>query len=791
MTIIYLTLGWTAGLLLAAHSVTLSTTAALIFAVGGTGLAILRRQHPVQRTLLLVLAFAAAGALRMLIATAPPPPDALAHTNGQGWRTLEGVIIAEPDVRDTHINLRVRVDTLYHYDTPRPASGSALLQAPRYGEYAYGDRVRAAGMILTPPEFDDFSYRDYLARQGILTWIPNAEVERLSSGHGEPFRHALYALKARAHDLIAGAIPEPQSSLLVGILLGVETGISPEVRDAFNATGSSHVIAISGFNMTLIAGLISRGLGLLWPRRRALTTLLSIATIGAYTILVGANPPVIRATIMSSLLFVAPLFQRRTYVPASLAFAALVMSLQNPYVLWDIGFQLSFAAVLGLALLTDPLEGFFRRILNWRLQTETVEKLLRLLSEPLIVTLAAQITTTPLIALYFGRLSISSLAVNFLILPVQAPLLMLGGLATLLGLIVPVLGLPFYWAAWIFLSWTTAVVRLFARLPGTELAVQADARLVMVFYVALLGGMMIQGLKPRWASSPGRLLQGRRVRTLLTGAAAITLILLILAGRAQPDGRLHVHFLDAGSSNAVLIETPDGMHILVDGGEYPTRLFTALGDHLPFWDREIELLIITQPKNVQVAALPALLDHYRVRQVLWSGLDSDAEDFVALQTRLTVAGIARQTVMAGNVIQTSDGVTLEVLFPLLPPAPQDIPNDTGLVLKLAYGEASFLLMPDLSPAAEAALISSGQALHGAVLQLPSHGSDRVSGPALLDAVAPQVAVVQVAAGNYQRYPAAAVLERLGDIPLYRTDQHGAVTISTDGVELVIYTERPG
>ncbi|MBN2469482.1 MAG: hydrolase, partial [Anaerolineae bacterium] len=104
---------------------------------------------------------------------------------------------------------------------------------------------------------------------------------------------------------------------------------------------------------------------------------------------------------------------------------------------------------------------------------------------------------------------------------------------------------------------------------------------------------------------------------------------------------------------------------------------------------------------------------------------------------------------------------------------------------------SFLLLPDLSPEAEATLVSSGQALHATVLQLPSHGSDRVSSPALLEAVAPQTAVVQVAAGNYQRYPAAAVLDRLGSIPLFRTDQHGRITISTDGTGLAINTEHPG
>ena len=281
MTIIYLTLGWAAGLVLAAQNPALSPPVTLIFALSCAGLAILRRQNPNQRTLLLSLALAGLGACRMLAVAGPPPTNAIAHLNGQGWRMVEGFVSAEPDVRDTHVNLRIDVETLVNRDSTEPASGTILVQAPRYGTYAYGDRIQAGGLILTPPEFDDFSYRDYLARQGILSWVPNAEVEILSHGHGNPIMHGLLSLKARAHTLITQTIPEPQASLLTGILLGIETGISTDVRDAFNATGTSHVIAISGFNMTLIAGLVIRALSIIWPRRRMLTTLFSIATISA------------------------------------------------------------------------------------------------------------------------------------------------------------------------------------------------------------------------------------------------------------------------------------------------------------------------------------------------------------------------------------------------------------------------------------------------------------------------------------------------------------------------------
>lgn len=790
MTIIYLTLAWSCGLILGATSI-LHAPAPLLYLASLTSLilAIILRKKPSSRLILSCIALATLGILRMTTLTAPPGPQALYHLNGQGWKIVEGVIVAEPDVRDDHVNLRVRAETLHRFEQHTPLTGIILVQAPRYGGYAYGDRITAAGLTLTPPEFDDFSYREYLARRGILTWMPNAEIELLGSGYGNPIFAALLRLKNRAHTTITDAIPEPQASLLAGILLGIETGISPEVRDAFNATGTSHVIAISGFNMTLIAGLLSRLLSTIWPRHKRLTAGISIAAIGIYTVFVGANAAVVRAAIMSALLVIAPLFNRKTYVPASLASAALIMSAHDPFVLWDVGFQLSFAAVLGLALLVEPLERIFRRGLSRFFRTNTTEKLLRLLSEPLIVTLAAQITTTPLIALYFGRFSLNSLIVNFLILPVQTPILMLGGSATLLSLALPAIGQPIFWGAWVFLTWTTEVVRLFARLPGATVPMAVNGGIVAMFYAALVTVTMLNGTRPGWFKTLRGLGSQRTARLTLSATGSLAVIVLIMATVALPDGQLHVHFLDTGNSNAVLIETPQGLHILVDGGQYPTRLLTALGDLLPFWQRDIEVLILTQPKNAQVAALPAVLERYHIGQALTNGQPATAEDAQLLMERLVAEGVTTQAVFAGYTLETTDGVMVEVLHPAHEPEDGTHPNDAGLVLRLTYGEASFLLTPDFSPGAEATLLASGQWLHGAVLQLPNHGSDRVASQAFIQAVSPQAAVVQVATGNYQGYPAQDVIDRLDGIPLYRTDLQGRITITSNGTTIEIATQK--
>ena len=311
----------------------------------------------------------------------------------------------------------------------------------------------------------------------------------------------------------------------------------------------------------------------------------------------------------------------------------------------------------------------------------------------------------------------------------------------------------------------------------------------MLFFMGILLGAILRGTRPAWLGQIGPVLRSRGAVLLIMSAGLITGVILWLAAFSLPDGLLHVSFLDSGHSNAVLIRTPAGAHILIDGGRYPTRLLTALGDHLPFWDREIALLILTQPKDAQIAAVPAVLERYHIDQALTNGQQSETENFLALSQALSRHSVPTIPVNTGYTIQTSDGVQLAILHPPTPPDPDSDPNDAGLVLRLRYGEASFLLTPDLSESAESALVDSGRWLHAAVLQLPSHGSARVSSRAFLTAVAPQVAVVQVDPGNRYGHPAPEVIARLGSTPLYRTDESGEVTFTTDGQTLWIYTAR--
>jgi len=186
-------------------------------------------------------------------------PSFVAHYNGRDSVVLEGVVQDYPDVRDTWTNLTLSADTLSKGDLTVQVRGRVLVRAARYPEFRYGDRLRVSGALEVPPEFDGFSYRDYLARRDTYSLIWQPRIERLDSGHGLAIWTAIYAVKDRARTTLARLLPEPESSLLQGILLGIRSGIPADLADDFDATGTSHLIVISGANIALVVAFVSTG----------------------------------------------------------------------------------------------------------------------------------------------------------------------------------------------------------------------------------------------------------------------------------------------------------------------------------------------------------------------------------------------------------------------------------------------------------------------------------------------------------------------------------------------------
>ncbi len=784
MRLVYLTLGWAAGIILVENGQ--SRSVLLWFAL--TALACLAawlnaRSH--WRWLTFAVVAFTLGGLR---ATFLPTTSAVASFNDTGGLTITGVVIDEPDVRDNITMLRVRAESVTQAGRTMATRGNVLVRAPRLTDVAYGDTVRATGQLTTPGTIDNFSYADYLAQQDVFSILRETAVEVIERGGGNPVYRWLLHQKTNAQATINRAMPEPMAGLLVGILLGNERGISPELRADFAATGAAHIVAISGFNMVILAGVVESLLSKT-PLRGVWAAVISVTVISVYTVFVGGDAAVVRAAVMSAVLVVGRALNRKTYVPASLAFVAMVMSAISPRVLWSVSFQLSFFATLGLALFADPLTRGFSTLLHTLFPRRLAGGLVDFLSEPIIVTIAALIPTLPLTALYFNRVSLVQLPVNLIIVPVQAAVLISGILATLVNIIAPPVAHVIYWFGMALLWWSVAAVRLFADVPFAEVDLYITSRPIWAFFLLMIVGAVIHATQPAWARRAGRFVRARAVfsTVALVGVAMVGLNTATLLSR--PSGDLHVYLLDVGHSNGVFVQTPGGAQVLIDGGRFPSRLLTQIGDRMPYYDRHIELVVITQPDETQYGALTAVLNRYSIGAALTNGQPNLSDAFEELQTALAPYDVVTGT--AGYRVQFEDGVLLEVLSPAQTPELTDSLDDNVLLLRLTYRDTAFLFTSDLSREAQAALVEDGALPRAQVLQIPQHGTARALNTDFVTAVQPQVLLLQSDRANFRGDPDPDTLALLPeDVPLYRTDEPGGVVhLRTDGTTLWVYVPR--
>ncbi len=418
-------------------------------------------------------------------------PDDLAYYNLPPDRAFDreapqivvtGMVSSYPTVADVKQRIHVTVESIQVDDVAQSVEGILRLSTGIRQRYAYGQPVQLRGRLVTPPDFEDFSYREYLARKSIHSLMYSARIDVLDGPNlGNPILRRIYTLRANGEALLNRLLPEPYAALANGMLLGIEAGIPDDLYDKFNLTGTSHVIVISGSNVALIAGvLVAFGTRIFGRKRAVYPALLGIA---CYAMLVGGDAAVMRAALMGGLFVYATAIGRRSTALVSLAAACWAMTLVNPLTFWDVGFQLSSAATAGLILFSPTITSAFDTLIA-KLptprttppasdhqspiptpQSPITSTLRSLIEDGLLITIAANITTLPLVVYYFGRLSLVSLLTDLLIAPVQ-PFIMLWGSA---GVLVGVGGLPWLaqvilWVPWLSLVWTVAMVEWTASL---------------------------------------------------------------------------------------------------------------------------------------------------------------------------------------------------------------------------------------------------------------------------------------------------------------------------------------
>lgn len=379
--------------------------------------------------------------------------DHISDYNDKEEIYFEGIIKSEPDIRKDRIKYTVQVDKLVGHREQKNVTGKVLITIPRYPEYNYGDRLNISGKLLSPGEYNDFSYKDYLSKFGIYSVSYDPKIELISQTEGNVAYRSILKIKKKFKEKLSGLMPEPQSSLLNGIILGEKRGLPEDLREQFNLTGVSHIIVISGFHVAIVAGLIMNFcLAISLSRKQSFW--ISIIGIIFFITITGFQTSAIRAAIMGGLVLLAMYSGRLSNPRNALCLAAVIMLMINPKLLrYDVGFQLSFLATISIIYLSSHIKKYL----------VFLPKLFKI-RESAAMTISAQFLTLPIIVYNFERLSVVAPITNILIVPLVPISMMLGGLVGLIGFISNYLGQALAFLVWILLSYKIAVVENLAAI---------------------------------------------------------------------------------------------------------------------------------------------------------------------------------------------------------------------------------------------------------------------------------------------------------------------------------------
>lgn len=626
----------------------------------------------------------------------------------------------------------------------------------RYPRLAIGEEVDLAGTLEPPATHpgESFDYAGYLRRSGVHAVLRTDFVERTGRRRGGPVG-LVDRIRERAERGVGAGLAPPLGALARGIVLGQDEQIPARMVDSFKASGLAHLLAVSGQNVTLLAILAlpllaTLGLG----RRGRLAAVLGL--IALYVPLTGASPSILRAGAMGAAGVVAALAGRRASRWYALLLAAAFTLALDPRSWMDPGWELSFAAVVGIFALMRPLRTLLHRLPD-------------ALADAAAMTVAATLATAPLIAFHFGRVSLVSLAANLIALPVVAPIMWIGMLAAAVSQVAIAPAALLNAAGGFCLAYLAAVADWTARLPGAvwSVAIPSVPVLAAAYAVPSLATVAVVRLRSH-----------RSARSSLVAATVAVLAVFaavhVLRPPAAPPARFTATFLDVGQGDATLIQAPGDVAALVDGGPPGAGVVSDLREA---GVRSLDLVVLTHPQEDHEGGLEEVLAKLPVATLLDGGAgtaDRRHHRIIALAKRRHTRIVAPRS---GQVLRLGR-LRLRVLSP---PASRDAggatadPNDLAIVLLARYGKFDLLLPAD----AESNVTLGFHAPRVDVMKVAHHGSADEGLPKLLEKLRPRVAIIEVGARNRYGHPEAHTLAALSRaVPrVFRTDRDGDVRVT--------------
>ncbi len=714
MLLVFLAVAWMAGILL---DDLLQIEPLLCLLLSGCCLLLLMLcwHEQRQRLLLLLCLCASLGAWRYAWAQPQYDPQSVQRwINAKEVLSIRGTVADEPKLQTRTRLLIISVDAVQRNGSSQWEHADGTIEVitlyqgsspdDPYGAN-YGDSVKLQGKLQPSTQT---SPKNIVASMG----FPRIHV---SATGGNPLLTFIYHLRNQLATLIEQALPQPEAALLIGIFLGLSTPSLNLLAFAFKVTGTTHLLVSSGSNVTIISGLVYRATRYLSPKHTGsfpltllhkswsdwIRTMLLLLSIALYTVLSGAGPASLRAGIMGVLLVIAPRLGRRYNVYTGLAGAVLLMSCSDPFLLWDIGFQLSFLATLGIVFLTPYLQRLMQPIAKHPVGL--------LLVEMTAVTLAAQIATLPVLAVAFRQVSLIAPIANLLVAPLPGPLMLLGLVISVTGLVCHPLSLLCGWVAWPLLWYMKTIVTLCYLLPFSSIHVDNVPYSIVWLYYALLT-LTIGFLHYRYPKSSlpkqhhPSLLTPHKRRLLYIGSIVLIIAITgmtVIAPPSTTGNTVSFFAIDAAKANgqqhirgeAIFLRTQDGKTLLIDGGNDSISLSQLLDSQLPSWQRALDMVILTSPEQDALTGLQDILTRYDVGAVFDAGMAHPTAAYARWRRMINNRHLHYMPVVQGTTLPLGTTTQLQVLWPQdrLHTGSNEI-RDNGLILRLVMPGLRLLLL---------------------------------------------------------------------------------------------------
>ncbi len=650
-----------------------------------------------------------------------------------------------------------------------------------------GHVVLVRGKFLHPPgrcNPGEFSYDAYLQRLGIFRVIDVNQMHLIkpAPGVGALIRRQVHLIQQKIRAVINHFIPGDESRAVIqALILGDQSALTDATQRSFQQTGLSHVLAVSGLHVMLVGMLVYQLLGPLclrlgfsWHTTTWSRTAITLMILCLYMLITGAKASVCRAVLVSLLMIGGALFQRPSSSLNALGAAALVLLIYRPTYLLDVGFQLSFLAVLGILLL---LPVFSPLVTRRHKHSPIVKGVL----QSVLVTIAATLGTMPALLYHFGYLSFAGILLNIPALPLVAISLMSGLLMLLAALLFPRLAPFFGDAADFFVNTLLTLVKagsrylsVFSITPGT-VSLQA----VAVLFLICLMILSISFSRYRW-------------RSIIAVILCFTLGLWFNIAASKYKPGISLSFFDVGHGDAILITFPNGRHLLVDTGNKNQFVDQAQRVILPYLQRtgtgRLDAVLITHPHRDHAGGLPSLLNALPVGRLIHGPGDRKLLEREYIPSASHLPG-AFSTAIAGDTLLIDQTVRVRILSPTPQLAENENLNEHSLVVQILYGRTSFLLMGDAEAGAEQLLLKNYPDLQTPdVIKVAHHGSSTSSMASLvhhLKSSRPQVAIVSVGTAAHYGLPDDEVIARWRSIDagVHITAASGAIQISSDGTRV--------